>query len=545
MDTPHAPDLVLVNGAITTLASDGVTPPEVAAIAIRHGRVVWTGDSDAASEFVGPATQVIDLGGRRVIPGIVDAHVHFVRAGLTWKDEVRWGTTTSLEQGLAQIADRARSTPAGSWIRVMGGWHPSQFPEGRGPTQEELDAVAPDHPVLVQFLYEWGLLNTVGRELIDWRTADEFGVDPSTIDTDESGDPVGVVRTSPSLRWLQSQLTFPDLDGQVDSTATAATEFLSLGVTGLIDGGGANTGPDKYDAVYEAWRQGRLPLRVRTTVHTSKAGDEEQDIAGFLRYSHARQGDEFLRVLGIGETILYPTHDDFGRPAQLTPENRDRLRWVFDLCARRRWTVQMHMMRPDTLDAVLPMWQEAHAEHGIADLRWAIVHGTGLTSRHVPVLRELGVGVITEALLRLSGDDALEYWSADDLAFAPPIHELRAAGVPVAVGSDGLRVSNYNPFATLQWLVTGHALSGRRIWDEDNVLDRHTALELACAQGPWFSFEDHDRGRIQPGLLADLSVLSEDYFALPPDELPRIRSELTLVGGVARWSGEAFAGALA
>ena len=539
--SPRHADLVLRGGKVTTLAVDGTTPEEAQSLAIERDRVVWVGDDSDADAWVGPETEVVDLGGRRVIPGLNDGHVHFVRAGLTWNDEIRWGTISSLADGLRQIEEQVASTPPGTWIRVIGGWHPSQFEEQRHPTQDELNELAPEHPVIVQFLYEWAIVNDAAYELIDWEGAQESGVDPSTLDRDEDGRPIGLVRGMPSLRWLQAQLPVPSLAQQVESTRAASLEFSSFGITALIDGGGSNTGPDKYDAVYESWRRGELTVRVRTTVHPSDPGTEEEQIGGFLRYSHHRQGDDMLSVLAIGENITFPVSDSFARLPDLSDHQLDRLRAIFDACAAKRWTVQMHMIRPEKTAAMLDLWREVHEKHDISELRWGIVHGTSLTVEDIPTLKELGIGVLAEALLRLEGDEVTNYWGEERLRWAPPVKALREAGVPTTVGSDALRVASYNPYATLQWLLTGQTLTGRQVWDPANVLDRRAALESVTTDATWFSFEESQRGRLQPGYLADLAVLSDDYFAVGTDELLDLRSELTIVGGRTVWSSDAFA----
>ncbi|MBC7291647.1 MAG: amidohydrolase family protein, partial [Actinotalea sp.] len=155
-------DLVLVNGRITTLSLDPAVPGEVTALAVRAGRVLAVGGEEEVRAHVGPATRVVDVGGRRVVPGLVDSHVHFVRAGRTWADEVRWEDMTTLADALAAVGERAAQLEPGAWIRVIGGWSEDQLAERRGPTREELDAVAPDNPVFVQALYEYGVFNSAG-----------------------------------------------------------------------------------------------------------------------------------------------------------------------------------------------------------------------------------------------------------------------------------------------------------------------------------------------------------------------------------------------
>lgn len=530
----RAADTVILGGRITTMRTDNINDAE--ALAINGDRISAVGTTAEITELVDDQTLVLDVDGRTVIPGLIDAHVHFARAGFTWNNEVRWGTVTSLQQGLDLIAERARNIPKGEWITVIGGWHPFQFRENRHPTIEDLDRVAPDHPVFVQFLYTYGMLNSVGRSRVPLERAIDEGVDPATMDFDGTGSPTGIVRTLPSLKWLYSQLPAPTFEDQVQSTIAAGHEFARFGITGVIDGGGANTGADVYGPIFETWRRGELTPRVRLTMHASGPGEEETEVGGYLRFIPPRVGDERLSVLGVGEIVMWPFHDNLNRPPQSTPENIDRLETLLRQCAESRSTVQMHLIHPETTDLVVDMWDRIHQKTPIDDLRWAIVHGESLTSEHCERLASMGVGVIGEAVLRMGGDQYVEDWGAERFEYAPNLRELRAAGVKVAVGSDGLRAATYNPFATLQWLTTGQSLTGLQVWSQDNVLDRLSALSLMTREAGWFSFEEAERGVLEPGRLADVSVLSDDYFDVPEAELPDLRSDLTMVGGDVVWS---------
>lgn len=534
--TPRQADIVLTHGAVTTMADPSDTPEEAEALAIVGDRVAAVGSNDEIASWVGEETHEIDLGGRRVIPGLIDAHVHFARAGFTWNEEVRWGTAESLEEALELIAQRTTEVPPGTWVMVIGGWHPSQFEEGRHPTLEDLDRVAPEHPVLVQFLYEWGLLNTRARNLVPLHRAVSEGVDPETIDLDEAGSPVGV-RTLPSLKWLYAQLPVPSLEDQVRSTVAAGREFVKFGVTGVIDGGGANTGADVYRPIFETWRRGELVPRIRLTLHSSGPGEEETEVGGYIRFLHPRHGDSILSVLAVGEIVMWPFHDSFDRVPDSSIENQERLAAILRDCAENGWTVQMHLIHPQNTDLVIDLWSQIHTEIPIDGLRWAIVHGESVRADHTERLASMGAGVIAEAVLRMGGDEVLEIWGEDRAAFAPNIRSLRESGVRVAVGSDGLRAATYNPFATLQWLVTGTSLTGTQIWHRDNVLDRKEALALLTREAAWFSFEENSRGRIQPGYLADIAVLTDDYFSIDASAMPSLRSYLTLVGGEVVWDG--------
>ncbi|MGW1978184.1 amidohydrolase [Streptomyces sp. NPDC001889] len=532
---PPVPDLILLNGRVTTMAAPG-RDAEVEAVAITGERIAATGSSGEIRDLAGPGTTVVDLAGRRVVPGLIDSHVHIVRAGRTWRDEVRWEDEPTLESGLTALTRRAAERPAGSWIRVIGGWHPAQFPENRGPSRAELDRAAPDNPVYVQFLYDWAVLNSAAmRELgvhhALVRTLGEEGFDTASFETDARGELTGKVNGTALMEWFYRRMPAPTLEEQIASTAEMSRELNRLGITGAIDGGGFNSGPDAYPAIRETWRRGQLTVRTRLAVHAERAGTEREDLAGYQRYTALDVGDTMLRVIGVGEVILYRTVDKIAHPVEIGDEIRDQFREIFGELARNRWTVHAHAHQHATIDAVLTAWEEAHAEHGISGLRWSLVHAEPLTPRDVDRIAALGAGVLAQGLYRFQGEEALAIWGAETVAQAPPLRELIERGIPLGLGSDAMRVASYNPFATLAWFLNGRTVQGNETLAERHLLSREEALRGYTASGAWFSFEESERGRLEPGLLADLAVLSEDYFTVAEERVPHIESVLTLVGG--------------
>ena len=533
-------DVVLLNGRVTTMSPPGLGPAEAEAVAIRDGRILAVGATREIEVYIGERTEVLDMAGRRVIPGLIDSHVHFARAGLTWNDETHWEGVRDLATALSLIERDTHRRPPGSWIRVHGGWHHEQFAEHRPPTRAELDAVTPDHPTVVQLMYEWGMLNTSGIRTIGLTAEVADAVDPAAFDRDADGTPNGVVRGMAALRWLYSQLPKPTFEEQVASTAAASREFSRMGITGLIDGGGTNSGPDIYRAVYEVWRRHQLTTRVRLTVHSSGPNAEPEELPGYLRFTHHRFGDDLLRVLGVGEIILYAVHDSETRRPDLSTPVVNQLLEVFESFAAARWPLQIHAQRAETVESVLDLWERVIEKYPIDELRWSLVHAECLTPPMIARVKRLGVGVLTPTLFRFEGDIMLDLWGEELMKTSPPLRAVLDAGIPLGGGTDAMRVASYNPYEALHWYLTGYTMSGRPTRNAENLLSREEALRIYTIGAAWFSFEENLRGSLDPGKLADVVVLDKDYFHIPEDEIPSIQPDLTVVGGKIVWRSPAL-----
>lgn len=535
-------DLVLLGGKITTLSLDPGTPQEVTALAVRSGRVLAAGDDDAVRAHVGPETRVVDLGGRRVVPGLVDSHVHFVRAGRTWGDEVRWEDCRSLPEALAKVAERAKQVEPGEWIRVIGGWSDEQFAEGRGPTCEELDEVAPDNPVFVQAVYNYGVFNSKGIEALEMDEA-KIAASPTPDAFERRPDGSWNGRGNgkmAQLSWFYNQLPVPTFEEQVASTELLSKEFARLGIVGATDGGGVNSGPEVYGAVHEAWRRGLLRTRVRMLKHATRRGTEAEDFAGYARFGEPHFGDSMLKWSGIGEIIMYRSHDDVGQPADSSPEAIAEAKEILLPFARKGWTVQVHVMERELTEALLDMFEEIHAEVPIDKLRWALIHANSVVAKDLPRLEALGMGVLHQALMRFNGEALIAAWGPERVSREPELRAIIESDVPLGLGSDGMRGASYNPWASIQHFLTGLTVGGTPTLAEEHLLSREEALAGYSRDTAWFTFEEHERGQLAPGFLADLAVLSDDFFEVPVEELHALTSELTLVGGEVAWSSGAL-----
>lgn len=541
MATNNHADTVLLGGRISTLSRDSATPPEVSALAVRGGRIVAAGSDDDVATFVGPRTQVLRLDGRRVVPGLVDSHVHFIRAGRTWNDEVRWEDCYTLTDALDAVARRASEVADGQWIRVIGGWADAQLAEGRGPTREELDAVAPNNPVFVQAGYDYAVFNTAGAQALGLDDARIASAPlPETFQRDDAGKWTGRADGGMAqLSWFYDQLPVPGFEEQVVSTAALSREFARLGLVGATDGGGVNSGPETYRAIHEAWRRGELKTRVRMFKHATRRGTENDDFGGYLRFGEPRFGDDVLRWSGLGEVIMYRSHDGFDYVADSSPEALAEAKEILLPAARNGWTVQIHVFQRDFFEALLGLFEEIHAEVPIDALRWSFVHATPLVPEDVPRIKRLGVGVLVQSANRFNGELFLNFWGEERVASTPALRAVLDAGVPMGLGSDGMRASSYNPWASIQHFMTGLTVGGVPTLRGEHLLSREEALAGYTRDTAWFTFEENDRGTLEPGMLADLAVLSDDFFAVPVEEISAITSELTMLAGEITWTSGA------
>ncbi|HXR44162.1 MAG TPA: amidohydrolase family protein, partial [Pseudolysinimonas sp.] len=281
-------DLLLTGGRITTLAEPGDGPAQVQSIAIAGGRVLAAGSDDELAGYAEQAARVIDLAGRRVIPGLIDSHIHAVRGGVSWGVSLHWDDVRSVTEALATIRARAAELPAGSWIPVIGGWHRRQFAEGRIPTPQELTAAAPRHPVYIQETYDAGVLNAAGLVACGWDGPDAEDPPRGSLDRDAAGVPTGVLLGTGAFAVPTALALAVDREQAKAGTVAMAREFAAHGLTGVIDGGGLLVRPGDYDALFELWRDGALPLRFRLFISAWDRGDE---LGNYTRYTEDQQHD--------------------------------------------------------------------------------------------------------------------------------------------------------------------------------------------------------------------------------------------------------------
>src|SRR5262245_47183228 len=541
-DTGHA-DMIISNGRIATV--DGPRP-FVQAAAIQDGRFLAVGSNEGVMALRGSNTQVIDLGGRTVIPGLNDSHMHPIRGGLNYNMELRWDGVPSLADALRMLREQAQRTPPPQWVRVVGGWTEFQFAERRMPTLEEINRAAPDTPVFVLHLYDRAFLNGAALRAVGYTkdTPEPIG---GEIQHDKQGNPSGLLIARPNANILYSTLALgPKLSqqDQMNSSRQFMRELNRFGITSAIDaGGGFQNYPEDYAVIKELHKRGEMTVRLAYNLFTQKPKGELADFQQWIRMTKYGEGDDFYRVNGGGEMLVYTAADfeDFLEPRpDMPPPMESELKVVVHHLAENRWPFRLHATYDETITRALNVYEEVNREVPFGDLHWFFDHCETISDRNIERIKALGGGIAVQDRMAFQGEYFVERYGKEKAASSPPIRKMLQMKIPVGAGTDATRVSSYNPWLSLYWLVTGKTIGGTELYLESNRLDRMEALRLYTVGSSWFSSDEGKKGPIVPGQLADLAVLSADYFSVPEEEIKNLESVLTVVGGKVVYASEEF-----
>jgi predicted amidohydrolase YtcJ len=544
MPAPGSPDVILHGGRFTTL-DPGF--PTASAVAISERRFTAVGDEHSVLPLAGPNTKVIDLKGRRVLPGLIDNHLHIIRGGLNFNMELRWDGVRSLADAMSMLKRQVAITPPPQWVRVVGGFTAHQFAEKRLPTIEELNLAAPDTPVFLLHLYDRALLNAAALRAIGY-TRDTPEPVGGEIVRDPNGQPMGLLLAKPNASILYATLAKgPKLpfDYQVNSTRHFMRELNRLGVTGALDaGGGFQNYPDDYAVIQKLADEDQLTIRLAYNLFTQKPGGEKDDFLNWAKTSTYKQGDDYFRHNGAGEMLVFSAAD-FEDFRQVRPDMptamEDDLDGVIRILAQNGWPWRMHATYDETISRALDVFERVNQDIPLTGLNWFFDHAETISERSIDRIAALGGGIAVQHRMAYQGEYFVERYGSGAAEATPPIARILKAGVKTSAGTDATRVASYNPWVSLAWMITGKTVGGMQLYPRRNCLDRETALRMWTENVTWFSNEEGRKGRIAVGQLADLIVPNRDFFACAEDEIADTTSLLTLVGGKVVYGAGDFA----
>ncbi|WP_341964543.1 amidohydrolase [Pseudomonas sp. RC10] len=534
-------DLILYNGNFHTVDQE---KPKASAVAIGGGKFVAVGTDAEIMSLRNSATQVIDMHQRTVIPGLNDSHLHLIRGGLNYNLELRWEGVPSLADALRMLKDQADRTPTPQWVRVVGGWNEFQFAEKRMPTLEELNQAAPDTPVFVLHLYDRALLNRAALRVAGY-TRDTPNPPGGEIVRDSKGDPTGMLVAKPNAMILYSTLAkgpkLP-LEYQVNSTRQFMRELNRLGLTSAIDaGGGFQNYPDDYAVITQLAEAKQLTVRIAYNLFTQKPKEELNDFKHWTSTVTLHQGDDFLRHNGAGEMLTFSAADfeDFLEPRpDLPPGMEQDLEPVVRHLVEHRWPFRLHATYDESISRMLDVFEKVNREIPFNGIPWFFDHCETITPQNIERVKALGGGIAIQDRMAFQGEYFVDRYGKQAAEATPPIKRMLAEGVPVGAGTDATRVSSYNPWTSLYWMVSGRTVGGLELYPEG--LSREAALELFTRGSAWFSSEQGKKGQIKVGQLADVVALSQNFFSVPEESIKWIESVLTIVDGKVVYATEEF-----
>jgi predicted amidohydrolase YtcJ len=515
-------DTVLLNGKILTVDEQFSTRQ---ALAIRDGKIAAVGTTAEIKKLAGPKTRVVDLEGRTVIPGLIDDHMHAIRAALSFSTEVNWIGAKSLTEGLGRVREAAARSKPGAWLIVV--TPPATmdtFPEKRRPTQAELVAAAGNHPGYVQLGYGWALMTPPALAALHI-TSDADLPARTKLDRDAQGTLTGGV--TGNMVELFDRLPKPTPDEQIEGTKEFFRELNRLGLTGVVDPGGNNVEPRDYQALFKVWKDGELTLRVSYSLCGMTAGSEFEEYKNYLAMMPMGFGDDMLRFNGLGERITWAMNAINGEASE---EDHEKYYQIVRWAAQNGMTVTMHWASDKNVDQLLTIWERVNREFPIAKLRWTIAHLNDGSVATFERMKAMGVGWTVQDAMYNSGDQVAQQDAASARRM-PPVETAKKIGVVIAGGTDAHRVSTYNPFTVLRWFLDGKTASGAAIRGPEETPSRAEALRFYTMGSAWVANDETRRGSLEAGKFADLAVLSKDYMAAPVAEIADTVSLLTMVGG--------------
>lgn len=542
-------DLIIHNALITTLYDPN---PDAQAVAVKNGRVYAVGNDVDILNLADVNTEIIDGNGRRLIPGLNDNHIHFFAEGVKYNYSLRWDGVPTLAKALNMLTEQAAVTPLGQFIKVMGGWTPYQFAENRLPTMAELQSAVPNHPFYIQYSYNEGFLNQMAMDTLGVGQSWFPQYPGTTWETDSLGNLTGKVFGEPSslMFWtLEFLVPQPTASESKNSVLQLARAMNKAGLTSITDAGSHFNHPYP-PSITQHFMDNEVPLRISFLDITTSVGVDSQlyqitNVApigpGQNLHPHLDHGFEYE---GFGEVLNFSTTDfeNFDQPVYILDSAQVK-QTVFDevgQLVRHGMPFRLHATFNQLITPILDALEELNAITPFDGLKWSIEHAETISPANIQRIKELGGGIAIQNRMGFHGEAFMQNYGDSTALYAPPIKMIREAGVPLSLGTDGLRVASFNPWLSLYWATTGKTMGGVQHMAADNILSREEALRLYTLGSSWQQGEENEKGRIAPGYYGDFALLNLDYMNVADEDIRNIRSVLTVLDGEVVYGDEEY-----
>ncbi len=438
--------------------------------------------------------------------------------------------TRTLADGLRQIGAAVKTKPRGSWIVVGGGWVPTQFAERRFPTREDLDALAPNHPVYIQYLREGALLNSAALTAAGISAGTPDPVGGKFERNPKTGELTGWLQGAAASQYAYDKIPRPTLDTARPGLINCFRELNRLGVTSISD---LHTGDVNFAhrrVLAEMARSGELSLRINFYVAANESRAGIDQLKQTVEEIKGLQQNELFRFGGFIESMAGDALGDVST-ASRAEQAKEKFRQAARFFAEGGYNFHLRAINDDGAQQLLNVLEEVHA--GTPFTRHRIVFA-GLddgTSETIERVKKLGGGISVQDRMALTGERNVERWGLEKARNTPPLRAMIQSDIPLGAGTDAFQSSNYSPMLALWWLVTGKTVAGTAIRNPSQNLTRAEALRLYTIGSAWLTSEEGRKGSIEVNKYADLSVLNADYLTVPEEQIRTLQSLLTVVGG--------------
>jgi predicted amidohydrolase YtcJ len=526
-------DLILRGGNIITVDKNWTIAE---ALAVRGDRIVAVGSNDEIAKLAGPSTQTIDLRGRTMVPGLIDTHLHqiFTAMNLT---AVQLLGARSVADVQRAIAERVKETKPGDWVVASSGWHESILEEGRMPTRHELDPVSPNNPV---FIPRGGHVVTVNSKTLELAGISRDTPNPAggIIVRDDKGEPTGMLLQNAAN--LVRKIVPPTPPANLAKLLVRAMADLNaFGIVSVVEPGVDERGIALYRALHDA---GHMTVRTHVLYRAMRKADVEKGVAALK----SQQNSDMLRFIGVkfpldggveGGRMLAPYRVVPGEQPDpnyrgvllLPPGGEDEYVEALKVVAEAGLQAQTHAVGDETIDLIVRAYGRVNETTPIKPLNWAIMHIFHPRDEAIAKMKEIGITATVQNHPVLLGHNQRRWWGDERAAYAIPIRKLLDAGILTGGGSDG-PVVPYDPFLSMWWMTTRQVLKGYVLGAEHAITARE-ALTLYTINNARILDVEADRGSIETGKLADLTVLSQDILSVAPDDIRKTKALMTVVGG--------------
>ncbi|WP_108646413.1 amidohydrolase [Polynucleobacter rarus] len=521
----NSASLILHHGKIITVDQQFRV---VQAIAISGDKIIATGSNQEILKLKNQSTELIDLKGKTVIPGLIDNHAHFIRAPEHM--ELRLDGVLSRKQAVQMIEQAVAKAKAGEWIITIGGWSRTQFlDDQRAFNLAELDQISKTVPIVIQEVYLRSFLNSVAIEKLNLNenTPDPRG---GKILKNAAGKLTGEIEGAGGVAFIAEKLPLPSTQEWQENVKAYASYLNSLGITAWYDAGGRGIDERHYQAYQSLVDQGKLTVRAFYTTMRSPSTPQEMDKTLLeVNLQKPFQGNDYLDNIGWGESVYGPSSTTLLRnDYQVQEQHMEQVRRLIRAIAAKGLSLNAHVEMENAIDAYLKEYEALNKEIPIKGLRWSFSHVDQITSEQILRMKRLGmsVGLHTRPIIQGA---LMQDVHSEHSKTMPPFRLVQDSGINWGLGSDATAVTTANPFFNLDFAVTGRMVNGKKI--NYQSITREEALIAHTRNNAQFLFQENNLGSLQAGKYADLLILNKDYLTVPLNEIRNLYPVATMVGG--------------